>query len=395
MKRTLVIALAAAVLLSTVPPVTAGETGGKYSFKFGGFFKTDMILDNARVYPGDYALWMVDYNEDETAFYLTARETRLGFDFAWDDEKFKTTAKLEFDFYGSGDENKAQPMIRHAYMKLSKSNWSILAGQTWDVISPLNPKTANYSVLWCQGNIGYRRPQVRFSAWGDIGDGAKVSLDVALARTLGSDQDADGLDDGADASIPSIQGRLGLNSKLGDEGSMGVGVSGHFGQEKWGPEDSTSTDSWSLNADLSLKVNSRVSFAGEFFTGENLGTYLGGIYQRVDPLHDPLPAVGGWGMISLKLHDRVTFNGGYSFDDPDEAKYLVPADGEPHTFKNLNSEMFGNFFIGITGNVTAIFEAAYMKTEYMTRTDNGSSITDATADYDGLRLQLSLKADIK
>ena len=51
------------------------------------------------------------------------------------------------------------------------STFTILGGQTWDVISPLNPRSLNYSVYWWAGNIGYRRPQVRltkgmnFSRW--------------------------------------------------------------------------------------------------------------------------------------------------------------------------------------------------------------------------------------
>jgi hypothetical protein len=77
----------------------------------------------------------------------------------------ETSGKLEIDFYGGGPENKNLPMMRHAFMKLDwpKRGFSILAGQTSDVISPLVPSTVNYSVAWWVGDIGYRRPQLRLT----------------------------------------------------------------------------------------------------------------------------------------------------------------------------------------------------------------------------------------
>ena len=75
------------------------------------------------------------------------------------------TGKLDL-FYGAGGaENKAEIMMRHAFFKLDwpQERFSIIAGQTSDVISPLLPDTINYSVAWWSGNIGYRRPQIRIT----------------------------------------------------------------------------------------------------------------------------------------------------------------------------------------------------------------------------------------
>ena len=70
--------------------------------------------------------------------------------------------KVEIDFQRQIDvENKASLLLRHAYVEIKDDEFRLLAGQTWDVISPLCPGVLFYSVGWDGGNIGYRRPQFR------------------------------------------------------------------------------------------------------------------------------------------------------------------------------------------------------------------------------------------
>ncbi len=409
--------LAAAVAVLLLSPQVRGGEGKKYDFEFHGFFKTDVSYDNARIYPGNFHLYVPRYGEADNAMYFTTRESRLGIDFYWNQECLKTQATLEFDFYGGGAdaENKATPMLRHAYLRMTGKKWSLLAGQTWDVISPLVPKTVNYSVAWGEGNIGYRRPQVRFSTWSGIGDRAKFTLDVAVTRNMGEDYTTltrndttwtapgDGVDNGADAALPAVQGRIGIASEFSEEGMLAIGVSGHYGQEKFDRTAlATSTvteesiDSWSVNGDLTLKINRYLSLKGEFFMGEALGTFLGGALQNTDGIGEPLPAVGGWAMVSLAPTDRLTFNAGYSFDDPDEAEFdITHYPGESETFRDLNSLVFGNAMYGITGNVTGMLELSYLKTEYLTRTYIDSRVESTPGDYDCFRVQFALKAAIK
>lgn len=388
--RSLVIAIIA-VLLAV--PAAAGEEPA-YGFKFSGFFKADASYDDASIYPGNYRLWVNPYGEaKDDEFYLTANESRLGFDFWWKEPSFTTSAKLEFDFYGlAAAENKSQLMIRHAYVQMKGERWSFLAGQTWDIISPLNPRTVNYSVLWTQGNIGYRRPQMRGAFWAPMGDAATIKLDAGVSRNISGDLDGDKMDDGADSGLPAAQGRLGLDSKFGDGHAAAIGAWGHFGQSAYGPEDSLTIDSWSVGADVSLTIGKRVTLMGEFFTGQALGQYLGGVSQSTTPMNEALPARGGWGMIGLKAADRITLNLGYGFDDPDETEWKVPDDGEAYTLKDMNSEFFGNLVYDITGNVQAMFEIALCKTEYLTRVFGEY---DITAEYDATRFQFAIKAGIK
>ncbi len=387
-------------------PVLAGEGADKdFGYKFGGFLKTDLIYDTTRLSPGNYVLWVpVFAGESNNEFFLTTRESRLAFDFWWKEEAWTTSAYMEFDWQNdntAGAENKAVPMIRHAYLKFGKGNWSVLAGQYWDVISPLNPSTANYSVLWDQGNIGYRRAQLRFSACKQAGEKGKVAFDAGLTRNItgnrydyyneDTDKSSTLVEDGADAGMPALQGRLGFGTKMGDEGKFDLGFSGHYGRETYGTEDSISVDSWSFNADVAVVLNSKIGFKGEFFMGENLGQYLGGIGQTVNSEIEPLPAMGGWAMLSLSPKPCATFNIGYGFDDPDEAEWTPSSTA----LKDMNSEVFGNIFYNVNKNVQAIFEVAYMKTEYLTRTEDEDVITDVASEYDALRFQFALKCAIK
>ena len=389
MKRFIIAVLATVVLASVSLPAAAGEPS--YGFKFGGFVKADAMWSDARIYPGNYRLWVVDA-EKNNVFNMTANETRMGFDFWWDEETYKTTAKIEFDFYGAAPaENKAQPMLRHAYIQLSAESWELLFGQTWDVISPLNPKTVNYSVLWTQGNIGYRRPQMRFTFKMKPGEETSLKLAAAVSRNIGSDFDRDGIDDGADAGVPTFQGRLGLSSKMGEEGSLGIGVSGHYGQERYG-DDEFDTPSWSLNGDLALKFTKSIALLGEFFMGENLSQYLGGVAQGVTPVGAALPSMGGWGMIQVKATPKMLINLGYGFDDPDENEWNLPDDTESYTLREFSSEVFVNLMYNLTGNVSLMFEGAYDQTTYRTQV-YGSDAT--VTDYDGMRFQFAVKADIK
>jgi hypothetical protein len=395
MKRVLIAVLAAAVLATASLPLSAGEP--TYGFKFGGYVKADAMWDNARIYPGNYRLWVVDEEEKNNAFYMTANETRLGFDFWWDEETYKTTAKLEFDFQGAGAaQNKAHPMMRHAYIKLAADNWELLFGQTWDIISPLNPRTVNYSVQWGQGNIGYRRPQMRFTFKMKPGEKATLKLTAGITRNLGHDLDNNKFDDGADAAVPTFQGRLGVGAPIGEEGKLAIGVSGHYGQEKYtdlstDDIDARDTPSWSINGDLAIKINKRIALLGEFFMGENLNQYLGGVLQGVNPLGDPLPAMGGWGLIQVKATDKTLLNFGYGFDDPDDSEWKAPEDGDTYTLRDLNSEAYGNVMYSLTKNVSLMFELAYLQTKYRYETDGVST----TEDFDAMRFQFAVKAAIK
>ena len=265
--------------------------------QFYGYIKADAAYDNSRVTTGNYIVWVDrEGNRDDDEFNLTANETRLGFALTGPKTSgMVTTGKVEFDFFGNyAAENKAKIQMRHAYLQVEwpDSDFSLLAGQTWDVISPLNPSTLNYTVLWDVGNIGYRRPQMRITKSMIVAaPTTKLTLQGAISRTIGRDVLGPGApsESGEDAGFPTLQGRVGLTFPWLEAGSTAVGVSGHWGREEYDTTasgDSTKFDTWSINLDMLQPITPKVTFKAELFVGDNLGAYFGGIGQTVRAVKD-------------------------------------------------------------------------------------------------------------
>jgi hypothetical protein len=409
MKRS-VAALVLLMLGCFAVSATAGDSGPSYTFKFSGYFKADFIYDQTRVNSGDYALYVSERSPinapDNDIMNITARETRFAVDFMWKEKDVRTDAKLEFDFYGLGAapatlnsmENKSVPMLRHAYVKLTKGNWSLLAGQTSDIISPLVPKSVNYTVLWDQGNIGYRRPQLRVTGWADLSDNAKVSIAGGIFRTLGGDIDGDHVDDGADAGVPTVEGRVAMSSKIRERGMMELGFSGHYGTEEYEIGRGTkSIESWSGNVDLRVVPSERWELLGELFVGDNLGAYYGGVGQTVNPMHTEIGAKGGWAELSFKPTDGLWLNLGYGIDNPDDDDFLIPADETAvRSFIGRNTDFFGSLMYDLTSTVTAMLELSQLRTTYAYRWIDGSdNLRSEGRVMDDFRVQFALKAAIK
>ncbi len=152
-----------------------------------GYIKLDAAWDSARSSVGNFARWVESegQNPEDDQLSLTVKQTRLGLKFMGSrDSELVTSGRVEFDFFASASENKPELMLRHAYLKLAQpSGWEVLAGQASDVISPLYQLTINYTAGWWQGNIGYRRPQLRVTRELECGSSAR-KLELALARTI-------------------------------------------------------------------------------------------------------------------------------------------------------------------------------------------------------------------
>jgi len=404
MKRHVTVAAVLLALSLGAFSAAAEENAPAYSFKFSGYFKGDFVYDQARVNSGNYALYALDKPENDVMSF-TARESRFGLDFTWKENSVRTDARFEFDFYGLGasststfsQENRPAPMLRHAWLQAAWGHWSILAGQTSDIISPLVPKTVNYTVCWYQGNIGYRRPQFRISASGNANEKVKITGAVGAFRTLGGDLDGDGVDDGADAAIPTVEGRIGMAASFGGSKALEIGASGHYGKEESEAGGAThEVESWSGNADAKLVLSDRIEVSGEFFMGENLGSYYGGVGQTVNALHEEVAAMGGWVQASCKPHDKVWLHLGYAMDDPDEEDFVLPEGAEgTRSFIDANANIFGSVMYSLTSTVTAMLEVSQITTSYMYKAYLDSQVMTDTKDYDDLRIQFALKAAIK
>jgi outer membrane murein-binding lipoprotein Lpp len=359
-----------------------------------GKIKADAAFDTSRTDTGNYARWVEheSTNHNDHQMNITANETRLGLKFNGPNVgEAKTSGLVEFDFFGGGAENKSTPMMRHAYMQMDWADLglSLLAGQTWDVISPLNPPVLNYSVQWWAGNIGYRRPQVRLTKVCDLGGGTSLKLETAVARDIGRPNGTTGFDpgdSGEDSGLPCFQGRASLTFPFLADKKATIGASGHYAREEYDTDATgrnATADSWSANMDMDLPILSWLSVKGEMFTGQDLDAYLGGIGQGVRTAVNGSPIVangrltevhgtGGWIAASLGPWGPWSFNVGCS------GEFIDDGDVTSATARTCNSAIFGNAMYKINANTSVGVEVSRWRTEYKGK-DPGDSLRVQTS----------------
>ncbi len=374
------------------------------SVELGGRLKADASWDDSRTNTGNYVLWVnqersgpsavpasgtVSRNDDE--FNMTANETRL-----WLNVKGPTVngissgGKVEVDFYGAGAaENKAHLMLRRAYVDFGWEEYglSFLAGQHSDVISPLVPTTLNYTVGWDLGNIGYRRPQFRVTEKIGLGEalGGPCSLELtgAITRTVGdsytlmnSSSAANNTESGEDAGFPTSQARIGVTVPGINQKPVTVGFSTHYGKEEY---DGSTVGTWnsfshrrtfetySFNADVKVPLyfSPYLDFvaSGEYFRGQNLDTYFGGIGQGVNLTRGvAITSEGGWGQLTyngLLADTGLSFNSGAGVDNPYDGD-LSSATPD----RSNNTFVFANVIYNLTKQLQLGAEYGWYKTEY-------------------------------
>lgn len=344
---------------------------------FYGYIKLDASLDSAMTDKGDFAFIVMPYEEGEEddEFNMTANQTRLGVKFDGPDgDNVEVSGRFEMGFYGGGAENKANPMLRHAYMEFKTDVVDVLAGQTSDLISPLVPTTLNYIVLWKSGNIGYRRPQIRLSKNIKVSDGTKLSIAGSANRNMGQDGN------GEDMGVPSFQGRLAVATTLIGDSPAVIGVSGVWGQEE-SDEFETEFDRTGLAVDVSLPLGDMVALKGEYFTGKNLAVHLGGIGQGISEVElaetrdieaCEIDASGWWAQLTVKPVENWQFNVGAGTDDPE-----LP-EGDTANDLEKNTTYYGNVLWTVAPSAVIGAEYAKIETEYV----DGET-------YENSRMQLS------
>ncbi|MBU4399872.1 MAG: hypothetical protein KKE86_11125, partial [Planctomycetes bacterium] len=179
---------------------------------------------------------------------------------------------------------------------------------------------------------------------------------------------------------PIIEGRAGWT--IGQRGKgclpITVGASGHVGEEQFdhvvlGANNQRRT--WSGNVDLRIPLTERLGFQGEWFTGENLGAFLGGIGQGINPITlNPIRSTGGWFEVwfdwTPSLHSHV----GYSVDDPNNNDVAA---GQ----RNFNQCYFGNLAYDLTDKFWIGMEVSSWKTLYADRLPGDSVRCEFVAKY--------------
>lgn len=337
-----------------------------------GYIRADLSHDSQATAPkADFAFWVLPEldGEKDAQTHLGARETRVGLNlFGPDAGEWKTTGKIEVDFYGGGNPNSYSPRIRLAYLDLAHSSGlSIRAGQDWETFVEVIPRIVNFAYLADIGALGLRRPQARVTQELKFSETTKLVAKAAVAQTVGEDLDGGGFDDGADADWPTFQFNVALHQKLWAEKSARFAFSGHYGRETLDAAvsnavtglDAEDYDTWSAQGSVYLPLTKCLAVQGNLWTGENLDTYYGGIGQGVNMgLGEAVASKGGWAQLLYDPTEKLCFGLGYSMDDPDDDD-LSPG------MRAKNQQAFVNGFYKLTPAVTVMAEYANMTTDYV------------------------------
>jgi hypothetical protein len=357
-------------------------------WSLGGFQVTpygalwaDMIYQTRRTTPGHFTLYVPSREvQGENASYVDMRRTRLGLDVAGPRigafAGALSKGRVEIDFQGAFiTENQPKARLRHAYWEVGDEDFRLLVGQTWDVISPLNPGMLNFSVGWMGGNIGFRRAQVRTERYWHPADRVKLSLQASVNESVSTDFVALETDVRREATgWPTVEGRTAISwdHGTGTSKQAEIGFSGHIGETGFDflatgppplnlpPADDARFRTWSFNIDGRLPNTHRFGVQGEFFTGANLSTFLGGIGQGVCPcIRVPIRSTGGWADFWFDWSDRLHSHVGYGVDDPNDKDSLLG--------RTYNQFLFANITYDVTEKLLTGFEVTSWKTLYHER----------------------------
>ncbi len=363
-----------------------GKTKGGIDLSIYGFVRLDaMWTDSSVTSTTGNGIFMYSNPESsmsgDNQLGITARNTRFGLDLVGpSNDTLKSSAKIELDFSGRNDtEQNNHPRIRHGYIKLDmpESKFSVLAGQTWDVVAPVIPPTIDCSILWWQGNIGMRRSQLRLSQGLDLSSDSSMLVEGALTRTIGKENNFNNLESGSDAGVPTVQGRVSVTTPVFNDLKSTFGVSGHYGKEEYditaGSTANMDFHTWSMAFDMTVPLTKSTKVLGEIYQGSNCGTYAGAVNQTVtlnktvDTLlgGEEIDSMGGWVALAHTLSSDLSVATGFGLDTADPQD-LVAGN------RQSNQTAYANIIYKPLPNTMTGFELAYNKTEYM---DNDSGET--------------------
>lgn len=294
---------------------TGGEKIGVY-----GFVRLDVISDSHKTSGTQTPQWVLS---DSTAgagraqFAMHPRLTRVGFNLAaptgavkgWD-----LTGKIELDFQNGGSESRQTPRARLLYVDLKNGPTSWRIGQDWDLVSPLFPSPNDDTMMWNAGNLGDRRPQIRFTyAPADQPTSFAVALGLTGAIDA-KDLDLNGTRDGEESGAPHLQARLGFKGNQVQGGVWGMAGSERTATSVGG---STRFQSRGVGVDAAVNLGAGADLKGEWWSGQNLSDFRGGIGQGVNTTTgEEVQSSGGWAEIGFKPTANHRIAVGYTIDDP-------------------------------------------------------------------------------
>jgi hypothetical protein len=308
---------------SILAPAVAAAEDESPPLSIYGFARLDVLLNDSRMSSLDDPSYVMNEpagGQLESELTMTPRLSRVGLSIdRWEikDDRIFGEGKVEIDFAGGGGTNAIR--LRHAYASVSamrrERGVELLAGQTWDLTSPLFPSAQNDTQLRYAGNLGDRRPQLRLS----LHPSSKLQLAVAAAAPAVLDPDAGpGTDpddpDPMTSGRPMLQWLLELRGRIGRHDQVArIGVSGHAARAELA--DGTTRPSTSVGTHFYLPLVPQVVVLGEGYLGTNLAELGGGIGQGINmTTREGVHAIGGWLELALLPTERHMLSIGTSVD---------------------------------------------------------------------------------
>ena len=347
--------------------------------KITGGLDTLMVFSTKRPFPSGLPLFMLPdspFGLDTNSFDLHARQSYMSALFTGPNlGAFQTSGQfltfvqndnLTADDYGL--------LVYYAFGELKNDRWRFAAGLQQDVFNPVSPTIVYLTKMYASGNTGSYRGQLRAERYFQDGAKAGATLQVALSEPL-STLVTGGLERiTEDNGFPNVEARVvfGFGQRVGIRGGirrpLEWGISGVVGQFRTtrtllaDPDDlppRAAIDTWGFGTDVEWWGSDRYGVRGEFYHGQALGEYNGGVLQSFNSVTlEEVTSTGGFGEVFAYLTDSFHVHVGYGIDDPRDSN-LAP------TQILRNQTYFCNFVWDLSKTVQLGLQVDYRKTEYM------------------------------
>lgn len=373
------------------PPPSISLLNPSNRVKLHAGLDTLMVFSTSRPFPSGTPLFLLPespFGLETNTFDAHARQSYVGGMFTGPKVgdlqtgaqilTFFQNDSLSTDDYGM--------LVYYAYGELKNEDWRVSAGLQQDVFNPVSPTVVYLTKMYGSGNTGSYRGQLRLERFFQSDDDLGLTFTGALSEPVATlvTNNVGRIEE--DNGWPNIEGRVevGFGSLQAIRGSQvrpfEIGLSGVVGQTRTtrtvlGPPAALPPraviDTWGLGVDMEWQPNDWYGARGEFYTGQALGEYNGGVTQSVnsDTLAE-IQSMGGFGEVFCYLSDEVHVHVGYGIDQPQDSD-LAP------TQIRSNQTYFMNWVWDLSKAVQLGLEVDYRETEYTEFAPNAFLDSDA------------------
>lgn len=358
--------------------ITVSLLNSANRLKITGGLDTLTLFSTKRPFPSGLPLFMLPdspFGLDTNSFDLHARQSYLSALFTGPNlGTFQTSGQfLTFVQNDNLTDDDYGLLVYYAFGELKNDRWRFAAGLQQDVFNPVSPTIVYLTKMYASGNTGSYRGQLRAERYFQDGADAGATVQVALSEPL-STLVSSGLGRiTEDNGFPNVETRVefgfGPRGEIrgGTRRPLEWGVSGVVGQFRTtrtllaDPADlppRAVIDTWGIGTDIEWWGSDCFGARGEFYHGQGLGEYNGGVLQSFNSVTlEEVTSSGGFGEVFGYLTDSFHVHVGYGIDDPQDSD-LAP------TQILRNQTYFCNFVWDLSKAVQLGLQVDYRKTDY-------------------------------